>query len=269
MRVNILIIIAFFLFLCCESGRAENYLLFRPLTANIFEPRIGSFYQFSDNKLRLDIGASYDIASIYKSDNSEYRLGADFFTYTRLRSENNFKFPVETSDYFFGINQSGRTIAFENEFFYRIRLAHISSHLVDGYARDSVFHKSPFVYSREFFTISLAKELIDGFRIYLTLEYVFSKQPDDANPIITSYGIDFNKKLSEYLSFIIAYDFKLLGFDSVYSGVHNAQLGILAKVNSFAGVFAGFYGYSGKSMHGLFYSENDEYIGLGFQVVFY
>nr|HPI19931.1 hypothetical protein [Candidatus Kapabacteria bacterium] len=40
---------------------SQESLLFKPLTANVFEPRIGSFYQFSDEKLRLDIGTSIDL----------------------------------------------------------------------------------------------------------------------------------------------------------------------------------------------------------------
>ncbi len=265
---KILIIAVFFVILQVKAHSVEN-LLFKPLTANTFEPRTGCFYQFSEVKLRLDIGASFDILSLSKTEDSEYRLGADFFTYTRLRSQKNFKFPVETSDYFFGINHSAKTRLFGEDFYYRIRLAHISSHLVDGYSSDSIFWKQPFVYSREFVTASGAFYIFEGFRAYLTLKYVFSMQHDDAEPLIPSIGFDFSKKLSEIISFDGGYEFKIVGFDSEYFGINTAQMGITAKVSEFAGIFLGIYAFSGKSMHGMFYNQRDEYFGFGFQIIFY
>ena len=92
----------FILVLTSASASGFDKLLFTPLTANVFEPRIGAMYQLSAEKLRLDIGASFDLADLKLFDGVETRFGTDFFTFTRLRSERGFKFPVETSDYFFG-----------------------------------------------------------------------------------------------------------------------------------------------------------------------
>ena len=56
-----------------------------------------------NNKLRLDISTSRDIVKWYDDDET-ISIGADLFTFTRLRSTDNFKFPVETIDYLFGLN---------------------------------------------------------------------------------------------------------------------------------------------------------------------
>ena len=75
----------------------------QPFTANFIEPRAGTMFGLDENKIRLDIGLSKDILQLF-SGKETISFGADLFTYTRLRSENDFKFPVETIDYLFGIN---------------------------------------------------------------------------------------------------------------------------------------------------------------------
>ena len=269
MRVKKVLFIVFFLVLSSQSGIAGKDLLFKSLSGNVFEPRIGSFYQMEEKKLRLDIGASFDIFSFLENEKEEYRLGVDFFTFTRLRTESNFKFPVETSDYFFGINHSAKTTIFGEEFFYRLRLAHISSHLVDGYSKNDIFKKPTFVYSREFATLTIAKYFLDGLRGYITLDYVFSMQPDDAEPMIAAIGFDYEKQFNGFLSLIAGYEFKMIGFDGTYFGNMSGQIGLLAKSFDFAGLFLGFYSYNGKSMHGMFYYEHDQYLGFGFQIYFF
>ena len=75
----------------------------QPFTANILEPKAGFLFSMDNNKLRLDISTSRDIVKWYDDDET-ISIGADLFTFTRLRSTDNFKFPVETIDYLFGLN---------------------------------------------------------------------------------------------------------------------------------------------------------------------
>ena len=86
-----------------------------------------------NKKLRLDISTSRDIVKWYDDDET-ISIGADLFTFTRLRSTDNFKFPVETIDYLFGFNAG-----YKKQLRMKIgitvlgfRLSHISAHLVDG-----------------------------------------------------------------------------------------------------------------------------------------
>ncbi len=251
----------------------QNKLLFTPIGANVFEPRVGALYQFKDEKLRLDIGTSVDLIDIYQNDSTEFRFGTDFFTFTRLRSEGKLKFPVETSDYFFGIN-------FSNKFKYngldlssRLRVAHISSHLVDGLSEDGNFEKLPFVYSREFVDFVLAVD-INGFRPYAGVNFVFSTQPKDVNTLIPQFGIEFPVKTlktstRDFLELKLSYDFKLGGHEQKYLPIHSVQLSCLLLTWEKIGVSLNVNGYTGPSMHGMFYKEKDRYISTGFQIIFY
>lgn len=256
------------LFLIILPASAQSKLLFKPLFANPFEPRNGSFYQFSDNKLRLDIGASFDLVKFNILDSNDAALGADLFTYTRLRHEGNFKFPVETSDYFFGVNYSMR---FASKFpgYIRLRLSHISSHLVDGYTDNNYnFKREPIVYSREFVDVVWAQYL-GNFRYYAGANFIFSTIPDDPNPITPEIGFDYSRRIISWLSFNLGFDFKLIGIDNVWQGTSSAQMGLTFWTSPNYGIFAGLYCYRGRSMHGQFYRDYDNYLGLGIQFIFF
>lgn len=260
----------FVLFFFIGFGNIFSFdgLLFKPLTANTFEPRVGCLFNSKDNKLRLDIGTSVDLIAINATKSYPLRLGADFFTYTRLRSQGRMKFPVETSDYFFGVNASGKTYLFEKPLFFRIRLAHISSHLVDGFAKDSIFLKMPFVYSREFADIVAAFDM-KSVRVYAGLNYIFSTKPKGIMPLNPQAGFDFEQKFNKWFSVRGGYDFKLLGINDVFTAVHTAQLGLFFKTDEYLGVLLNLNGFRGKSIHGMFYNENESYYGFGFQLYFY
>jgi hypothetical protein len=251
-----------------QNCNAFEGLLFKPLTANTFEPRVGSLYEFQAKKLRLDIGASVDLYELYKKDSTEIRLGTDFFTYTRLRSVGKMKFPVETSDYFFGINSSMKTKIFNEDVFVRLRLAHISSHLVDGFSKDGTFNKMPYVYSREFVDIAIARD-IKNFRPYIGGIFVFSTIPKNVNVFNPQIGFDYHHPVFNFLDITCGYDFKLTGTDNIYNGSNSFQAGMLLKTNGNFGVGINYYYYAGKSIHGLFFMDRDEYSAIGFQVNFY
>jgi len=182
-------------------------------------------------------------------EESKTRIGTDFFTLSRLRSEGNMKFPVETADYFFGVNGTTKGKLNGLNYSARLRLAHISSHIVDGLAHDTILNRKPFVYSREFAEITGAINF-DEFRCYAGLTY------------------DFNYKINQYIKVLAGYDFKLSGFDDVYFGTHSAQAGIEFVTSNEIGILISGYYFNGKSIHGMFYTENDSYYGVGFQVVY-
>ncbi len=258
----------FLFFLSLSYGKGFESLLFKPLTANVFEPRVGSLFETEEKKLRLDIGTSVDLMDFKQDEGNEFRLGTDFFTFTRLRSEGNFKFPVETSDYFFGINATTVGKVINTMYYARLRIAHISSHIVDGLAHDSVLSIKPFVYSREFIDLTGALQTGD-LRLYAGLTYVFSKLPKNTNSIVPELGFDTRYIINRYLDFVGGYDFKLTGYDNNYFGVNSAQAGILFKTSDNLGLMINLNIYEGKSMHGMFYKDYDSYASIGFQVIFY
>lgn len=254
-----------FTFICVSQLTAYDGLLFKPLTGHVFEPRIGSYYQFDDEKLRLDIGASFDLTDFKIGNESVLRIGTDWFTYTRIRSEGKFKFPVETSDYFFGVNSSLKTKVGEKDLYARLRLAHISSHLVDGTPN---YNKDARVYSREFLDLTMAYP-IDFARLYFGLTYIFSTIPDNVNKLVPQIGFDMQIELNKYFDFVAGLDAKLTGSDNKTSVATSGQAGILWKTSKRMGVSLNLYHYNGNSMHGMYFQEDDEYLGLGFQVVYY
>jgi hypothetical protein len=270
----------------------HSRLNFEPLLANPFEGRVGAMYQFEDNKLRLDIGNSLDLYR-FEYPNTDFTIGADFYTFTRLRSEGNFKFPVETSDYFFGVNLStasftGYSIGANldsysepepdhTKFSARLRLAHISSHLVDGLAdKTGLLNPTPFVYSREFADLVVALELDEiplsinrsSLRAYVGTTAVWATQPRDANRFIPQLGLEYKYRVLKEVEAFAAYDFKLIGINDIYVGTNAWQVGVRGATRNAPTLSLNIYGYHGRSMHGMFYKEKDSYIGTGFQFMF-
>ncbi len=258
-----------FILLSVNLFANDNVLLFKPYTASVFEPRIGSVINLTQDNLRLDIGSSFDLFRNKLSNELTYSIGGDFFTYTRLRSETNFKFPVETSDYYFGINSAANFKLFEQDFSSRLRLAHISSHLVDGYSIAGKFLKSPFSYSREFIDLSLAlnkqSELLD-YRIYTGFIYVYHTLPIDVNTFIPYIGVDFSKNIIKEIAISGGLDLRKGESDIVNIA---SQLGFNIKLYKEFGIFLGYYKYFGSSVHGMFYKEKDNYDGIGFQIIYF
>lgn len=257
-------VVIFLAFLFTFSSAKGNELNFPPLFSNPFEGRISSYYQFQTRKLCLDIGSTLDLFRLKSNDSFRISLGADFFTFTQLRSEGRFKFPVETIDYFFGVN-----ISFRNVFNYeiinsRIRLAHISAHLVDGLAKDTIFTRAPFVYSREFIELTVAF-VFHNFMMYSNGEFIFSTLPQDVQKLSFGAGFDFEKKFGSFLNFMIGFNLKMSGYNKQYFFTSLLKVGLCIVNIDNKGMFVGFSYLSGKNMHGMFYNENDKYFGIGLE----
>lgn len=257
-------------------------LLFQPLRANLLEPRVGGLVSIAPSTerpaLRLDIGSSIDLVSFRQSNTSslsspelfspEVRLGAEFFTFTRLRSEANFRFPVETTDFYFGINASAKApINDKLALSARFRVAHISAHLVDGFPQ---FQQS-FVYSREFVDAVLAASWAVPFgtvRAYGGATVLFHSIPDNFGAAIPQLGADATIPLPgiDFISICAGYDLKITTILGATSLVQSAQAGMKFGEKFGHGVLLSAYWYNGKSLHGMFYNQHDSYVGIGFQV---
>ena len=238
----------------------------QPFTAHFLEPKAGFQYLFDLEKVRIDIGTSHDIIH-WKAEDESFSFGADFFTYTRARSEDNFKFPVETVDYLFGVNGSYKSKIEQNEWGARLRFSHISAHLVDGYydseSENWLNGREPFVYSREFFELIGYYRFI-GIRIYGGVTYNIHIVPDEIKKGILQAGFDFYAtqiRTSLFIPFV-AYDFKLTGIDE-YTGNNIISAGIRFGQPESRGfsILASYF--SGKSVHGEFYDLNESYATIG------
>lgn len=275
MKIKIFVIIFFLVILNFAfsyqnvlSEQPNDGLNFKPFLAYTIEPRLGLINRLNTNNVRLDIGASFDISKFELIEFFKMAFGADLFTFTKLRKESDFKFPVETIDYLFGLNYSLKYAKPDYDFIYsmRVRLSHISAHLVDGFADSNLFKKTPFVYSREFFDISFAIET-DFIRLYLSSDFIFHTIPDVFSSMNPHIGFDFHYPVSIF-ELIGGYDFKLSQINDKSFKAHSAQLGFSYKLSKIISFFLGAYYYSGNSIHGMFFNDTDDYFGLGFQFIF-
>jgi len=274
MKTKYLLLLSFILSLSCIKSYSFDGLLFKPLTANHLESRIGLF---STNKnLRLDIGHSLDMYEFISDDNLQIRAGGDFFILSRLRSEGKMKFPVETSDFFFGLNGSANFRLFEKDFSTRLRIAHISAHLVDGYFFSGIPQES-FVYSREFVDLVLAWIYENRFRFYIGGTYIFSTIPKNVDKFVLQIGADFQFPINNVVDLVGGYDLKSnkawndnKWYDNKYNeanfGNNSFQLGVLINLSKNVGISLNYYSYSGYSIHGMFYDQIEKYNALGVQI---
>lgn len=258
---------------------AQSYKIFpgelniQPLTSNFLEPRMGVFFQSGQNDLRLDIGASKDIFHNDLANSLTLSAGADFFTYTRLRGESDFHFPVDAVDYLFGLNLGlKKKFSAGNEAGMRLRLSHISAHFVDGHYdgtskqwRDQRF---PIVYSREFIEL-MGYYRFSDLRVYGGVTHLFHVDPENIEPWILQAGFDSYISSLSFNNFypFISYDYKL-AYTTAYNSNHTAQFGIKFGKPQGSGIRLVFTLYSGKNVHGEYYELNDEYFSTGITVDF-
>lgn len=238
----------------------------QPFTAHFLEPKTGFHYLFDIDKVRIDIGTSKDIIC-WKNADASFSFGADFFTYTRARSEANFKFPVETIDYLFGINGSYKSESDQSEWGARLRFSHISAHLVDGYydseTESWLNGREPFVYSKEFFEL-ISYYKIYGIRLYGGITYNIHIIPNEIKKGILHAGFDYYPsqfKTSIFIPFL-AYDFNLTGIKK-YTGNNIVSIGIKFGEPESRGISILASYFSGKSVHGEFYDLNENYASIG------
>ena len=250
-------------------------LLFKPLVANTYEPRDGILAEIGKNRLRLDIGNSIDLLQYrFAGDSSFLAMGTDFFTYTLLRGEQNFHFPVDASDYFFGINFNYKKSLSTGIISSRLRISHISSHFVDGHYDNTVGawkdSRPPVVYSREFFDGVVALEpssLNNDARVYVGATYLFHVDPKNLARFMADAGLEYHYKVWTNVYTYFAYQATVLKILET-SVRHNIQLG--EKIGEWEGRGLNLYAsyFSGYSIHGEYFNVRDSYFALGFLIDF-
>ncbi len=274
MRVHFFILILFFqsitsVFAQSSQQWFSSELNVKPYIANFYEPKAGTSFSLYEQFLRLDIGTTQDIYSIQDSINT-YSFGADLFTYTRLRSENDFKFPVETIDYFFGVNFGFKHLTQNGNYGLRFRLSHVSAHLVDGLYdgqnNDWRNGLSPFVFSKEFIELFPFYQY-KNLRTYLGLTYILHVIPEIIGKGIYQFGFDYHLTQLSFGDFtpLVAVDYKISS-TSEYAGNIITTIGMkFGKVNS-KGFSILFTYYNGKSIHGELFNRYEKYSTIGFNV---
>lgn len=244
-------------------------LLFKPLVANTFEPRLGLLWHSNNNRLRLDIGNSVDLVQYNFDDPKKHlTIGSDFFTYTLLQGEKNFHFPVDAVDYFFGFNVNFIDSIHSGILSARLRLSHISAHFVDGHYdgfngiwKDGL---SPRVYSREFFDLTIGYNPIENFRGYFGTLYIWHIDPSTLTTFYGYFGAEYHQSISSLFDGYTAYQFTATGL----LPRHELQIGVKLGNWTSRGTKLFFMYHTGNSIHGEYFDRRDEYSGVGFNVDF-
>ncbi|MCX6136491.1 MAG: DUF1207 domain-containing protein [Ignavibacteriales bacterium] len=248
--------------------------LFHALRANTFEPRVGIRELTDHSSLRLDIGNSLDILRFAPDAGPVFACGVDFFTFTKLRSEENFHFPVDAVDYLFGFNTSMKDTLRQGLFSARLRLSHVSAHMVDGHY-DNFEHlwkdgRNPIVYSREFIDMVAAFEpaaFCGALRFYAGGMYIYHIDPSSLGRAWWYGGVEYRHSIANSVSVYAAYQPSLLNING-WSVRHEVEAGLHLGIPDGRGVNVFWTYFSGKSIHGEYNDvvETSGALGIRFEL---
>lgn len=250
----------------------SSNVLYVPIEASKIEAKNGVTKFLNNEYLELDIGASFDLIGL-KARQNTFSFGVDFFTFSNLRSEDNFKFPVDAIDYLFGVNFNlKRKLSEKNTLTSRFRISHISSHFEDGhiYERsDTIF--TPVVFSKEFLDLAVMSNYQINENLYfksmLALNYIFHSIPD-MSKFSGQLGLEFRYSISKIFSYYISNDLNLASVSSSSNFNESFETGLtLGKINSRSVNFYFDY-YDGQDYKGQYYGKYLNYTGLGLRFKF-
>ena len=249
-----------------------------------YEARIGTSFEPSQDRLRLDIGGTHNLLYVnsysMKEEGTAIReewertvsIGADFFTWTRLRATRSFKFPVEAVDYYFGLNSAVRFNGALPINELRLRLAHISAHLVDGDTGLAGGSRSVTTYSREFVDLMASGSLRPSsgafVRLYAGGEWLFHTIPDTVARLSPYLGADGHYRL--WGASTTARAGLELRLNPDYDGrvEVRGRLGIKFNRPDATGLLVE-AGYNrGRSAYGQYYDRTEEFGWIGFGIDF-
>ena len=275
--MRIISIITAFCFLSASAYSQTEVKLFpnklniQPFTAGALEARMGVLFHVNNNELRLDIGNSMDLISISPDRETNFSVGADFFTYTLLRGEKDFHFPVDAVDYLFGVNAGyKKNLAEGEEYGARFRLSHISAHFVDGHYdfKNLIWRNNvnPKVYSREFLEL-IPFYRVKDLRVYAGMTYIFHIDPAYLGRYNYQAGFDYflRNNVFNYITPFLAYDIKLIKINK-YSADNTLNAGIKVGYPEGRGFSLYYSYYSGMSMHGEYFNFPKSYSAIGFNL---
>jgi hypothetical protein len=241
------------------------------MKAGVFESRIGVTKQLDKDYLRLDIGASPEIIA-YTNKQNLFSFGVDFFTFSNLRSESNFKFPVDAIDYLFGVNFNYRRDGMDKiQYSSRLRISHISSHFEDGHIyenTDTIF--TPVVYSREFIDLAGMADFIISERttlkMMLGLNYMFHTIPDKFGRVSMQYGFEAEHYLNGFLMLYLSNELRYARVNDKGNFNESLEAGIRIGSPRTRAVRFFFAYYDGQDYKGQYYDKYLNYKALGFNV---
>ncbi len=164
------------------------------------EPRVGVRKEIGTSRLKLDIGTAMDVI-VVSADSGDLRIaaGVDLFTYALTTSSEGLRLQVDAVDGFFGghvalVRRSG-----DDLWQFRLRLMHVSSHLVDGHYDVPTGSwrngRTPLPFTRDFGELiaAISRPLAGvAFRLYGGCSYATLIRPAEIRRFAFLAGVEFS-----------------------------------------------------------------------------
>jgi len=170
-----------------------DFRLFPSNFSDPMEAKTGTQFFLDSKSLELNIGAARDVIHHQFNWTNTLGFGIEFFNWSLLNREKQFKFPVIAVDYFFGgyfvFYHKSRKLDWAN----RIRVSHISAHLSDGSFNLNqsqwLNNQQPFTYSREFVQWT-SVFIYRNLNFYFDAIYLFHSIPEWRNNTLFGIGTE-------------------------------------------------------------------------------
>jgi hypothetical protein len=248
-------------------------VIYVPIEASKIEAKNGVTKYLNNDYLQLDIGVSFDLIGL-KAKRNTFSFGIDFFTFSNLRSEDNFKFPVDAIDYMFGVNFNlKKSLSEKNVLTSRLRVSLISSHLEDGHiypVTDTIF--TPYVYSKEFLNLAVMSEYSVNrslsLKSMLAVDYVFSAIPSEISSFSAQFGIELRQYITKIVGVYVSNEVNLANVNSTTNLNESFEAGIAIGKPYSRSVNFYFDYYDGQDYRGQYYGGYFNYKGLGIRFKF-
>lgn len=252
-----------------RGGRREK--LFAPLMADPLWPHFELAFQYygEDDVLKKAFAPTFgEMMPLYRDGNVEegfWQIAA-FGTASILHDLDTSSWDLVSTDYRFGVALTFR----KNDLSGVARVLHHSSHVGDEYLLNNPVQRNNFSFEAVDFILSY--DLKEWLRVYGGPGYMFSPDPDDLDPAYVQYGAEYyspHTYFSGRVRPVAAVDIQNWemydwgGHISLRAGVQlESRNTLLNRINILVGY------YNGKSHHGQFLQESDEYYHLGAQYEF-
>ncbi len=265
-RISFFILLAWVLGTSTALAESWNFLpfepLFHPLIGDLREPHDGIIAQLDQNRYEGAIGQTIELLQWHPDDNSHWGWGIEGATYIELDSLGAAVYPERVSDWYLGTYFSERT----GDFSHRLEFVHVSSHLGDEFF-DSV---PRIIYSRESLRFTSSYYFSESFRLYAGLGYWTHMSPDSNDSRIFAHlGGELYTHFFPFIGGTVGrgyftYDVKVKG---EAGGVVNQtfEAGLQWKFNqgNSQSIRMALLYYNGNSEYGQFYTQSEDYWGLG------
>ena len=249
---------------------------FGPLTAYYQEPRVGLRKEIGSSRLKLDIGATFDLLEYaFSPERAEnIRLGIDFFTYALTTNAEGLRLQVDAVDGFFGGHIIYQDTKPQSTLTFRLRLLHLSSHFVDGHYSNSlagwIGGRDPIPYTRDFGEVLGAYAWSVGsttVMLYSGFSYATLVRPVEIKRITTLHGFEVyattGKALGHPFNLFVADNLTFTGVPT-YFGTNNLEFGVKFGGWTDRGVKLFLSYYSGLEILSQYYNLRRNHWGIGF-----